>query len=162
MSSFSMNGSPTWTLGRLAGPVSSKVSRGQDRDAADPVAAGLGAVEDHLVADPAGLGQVQVLVAEHPDAQRVDERVAEVARVEDDLAADVGQTEAVAVAADAGHDPRQHPVGVVGVERSEPQRVHDRDRPGPHREDVADDAADAGGRALVGLDVGRVVVASRP
>ncbi len=26
MSSFSMNGSPTWTLGRLAGPVSSNVS----------------------------------------------------------------------------------------------------------------------------------------
>ena len=26
MSSFSMNGSPTWTLGRLAGPVLSKVS----------------------------------------------------------------------------------------------------------------------------------------
>ena len=26
MSSFSMNGSPTWTLGRLAGPSASKVS----------------------------------------------------------------------------------------------------------------------------------------
>ena len=26
MSSFSWNGSPTWTLGRLAGPVDSKVS----------------------------------------------------------------------------------------------------------------------------------------
>ena len=26
ISSFSMNGSPTWTLGRLAGPPSSKVS----------------------------------------------------------------------------------------------------------------------------------------
>ena len=26
MSTFSMNGSPTWTLGRLAGPSASKVS----------------------------------------------------------------------------------------------------------------------------------------
>ena len=42
--------------------------------------------------------------------------------------------------------------------RPEAQRVHDRDRPGAHRQDVADDAADAGGRALVRLDVGRVVV----
>ena len=45
-----------------------------------------------------------------------------------------------------------------GVERAEAQRVHDRDRPRAHREDVAHDAADAGRRALVGLDVGRVVV----
>ena len=131
---------------------------GQDRDAADAVAAGLGAVEDHLVADAAGLGEVQVLVPQHADAERVDERVAEVGRVEDRLAADVGQAEAVAVATDAGHDPGQHPVGVVGVERAEPQRVHHRDRPGAHREDVADDAADAGRGALVGLDVRRVVV----
>ena len=45
------------------------------------------------------------------------------------------------------------------VERAEPERVHERDGPGPHREDVADDPADAGGRALVRLDRGRVVVA---
>ena len=45
------------------------------------------------------------------------------------------------------------------VERAEAQRVHQRDRARAHREDVADDAADAGRRALVGLDRGRVVVA---
>ena len=158
MSSFSMNGSPTWTLGRLAGPPSSKVSEASTRDAADAVAAGAGAVQDDLVADAGRLGQVQVLVAEHADAERVDQRVADVGRVEDRLAADVGQAEAVAVATDAGHDPGQHPVGVVGVERAEAQRVHHRDRAGAHREDVADDAADAGRGALVGLDVRRVVV----
>ena len=49
-------------------------------------------------------------------------------------------------------------MGVGGVERAEAQRVHHRDRPGAHGEDVADDAADAGRRALVGLDVRRVVV----
>ena len=96
---------------------------------------------------------------QHADAQRVDQRVAQVGLVEDGLAADVGQAEAVAVAADAGHDPGQHPVGVVGVERAEAERVHHRHRPRAHREDVADDAADAGRGALVGLDVRRVVVA---
>ena len=70
----------------------------------------------------------------------------------------LGRPRHVAVAADAGHDPGQHPVGVVGVERAEAQRVHHGDRPGAHREDVADDAADAGRGALVGLDVRRVVV----
>ena len=145
-----------------AGPLGRAVGverlGGQHGDAADAVAAGAGAVQDHLVADAGRLGEVEVLVAEHPDAQGVDQRVAEVGLVEDRLAADVGQAEAVAVATDAGHDPGQHAVGVGGVERAEAQRVHHRDRAGTHRQDVADDAADAGRRTLVGLDVGRVVV----
>ena len=97
-------------------------------------------------------------MSHHADAERVDERVAEVAGVEDGLAADVRQAEAVAVAADARDDAGQDPLGVLGVERAEAERVHHGDRPGPHREDVADDAADAGRGALVGLDVRRVVV----
>ena len=158
ISSFSMNGSPTWTAGRLVGPVVLEGLAREHRDAADAVAAGAGAVEDHLVAGARRLGEVELLVAHHAHAERVDERVAGVGRVEDRLAADVGQAEAVAVAADAGDDPGQHPVGVGGVERAEAQRVHHRDGPGAHGEDVADDAAHAGGRALVGLDVRRVVV----
>jgi hypothetical protein len=46
---------------------------------------------------------------------------------------------------------------VAGI--AEAQGVQQRDRPRAHGEDVAHDAADAGGRALVGLDVGGVVVA---
>ena len=57
------------------------------------------------------------------------------------------------------HDTFGDPAAAGVVERPEPQRVHDGDRPGAHGEDVAQDAADAGGRALVGLDGGRVVVA---
>ena len=41
---------------------------------------------------------------------------------------------------------------------AEEQRVHHGDRPGAHGEDVAEDAAHPGGRALVGLDGRRVVV----
>ena len=113
----------------------------------------LRAVEDHLVAGARRLGEVQLLVPHHADAERVDQRVAGVRRVEDHLAADVREAEAVAVAADARDDPGQHPVRVRRVERAEAQRVHHRDRPRAHREDVADDAADAGRRALVRLDV---------
>ena len=42
---------------------------------------------------------------------------------------------------------------------AEAQRVQVGDRPRAHGEDVAQDAADAGRRALIGLDVARVVVA---
>jgi hypothetical protein len=42
---------------------------------------------------------------------------------------------------------------------AEAQRVHRRDGPRAHGEDVAQDAAHAGRRALVRLDIGRVVVA---
>lgn len=44
------------------------------------------------------------------------------------------------------------------VEGAEAQRVHDGDRPSTHGHDVADDPADPGGRALVGLDITGVVV----
>jgi hypothetical protein len=145
-----------------AGPLggSGRLERlaGEHADAADPVTAGARAVQDHLVAGPGGLGEVQLLVPHHADAERVDQRVAGVRRVEDRLTADVRQAEAVAVAADARHDPGQHAVRVGGVERAEPQRVHHGDRSRTHGEDVADDAPDAGRGALVGLDVGRVVV----
>ena len=50
--------------------------------------------------------------------------------------------------------PRLRMVGLA-----EAQRVHVGDRPRAHGEDVAHDAADAGRRALVGLDEARVVVA---
>lgn len=49
--------------------------------------------------------------------------------------------------------------GLRVVGRTEAQRVHRCDGTGAHGEDVAQDAADARCRALVGLDIGRVVVA---
>jgi hypothetical protein len=82
----------------------------------------------------------------------------------------LGTPDAVAVAADPADDPVDEvalegvrfagPPGAVGppTRIPEPQRVHDGDRPRTHREDVAQDPADPGGRALVRLDVARVVV----
>ena len=81
-----------------------------------------------------------------------------VARVEDELAADRRHADAVAVATDAAHDAVDE-VPRPGVGRiAEPERVEHRDRPRAHREDVAQDAADAGRGALVRLDGARVVV----
>src|SRR5262249_4438601 len=47
---------------------------------------------------------------------------------------------------------------VRAIERAEAQRVQQRDRTRAHREDVADDAADARGRPLIRLDEGWMVV----
>ena len=158
MSTFSANGSPTWTAGRLVGPPSSKVSEASTETPPMPSPPVLAPKRITLLPAPRRLGEVDVLDPHGADAEGVDERVALVAVVEDDLAADVGQAEAVAVAADAGDDARQDALRVGVVQVAEAERVHDGDRPGAHRHDVADDPADAGRGALVGLDVGRVVV----
>ncbi len=44
------------------------------------------------------------------------------------------------------------------LDRAEAERVHDGERARAHGEDVAQDAADAGGRALIRLNVAGVVV----
>jgi hypothetical protein len=75
------------------------------------------------------------------------------------LAAHGGHAEGVAVAADAGHHAVQERAGARVIGPAEGKRVQRRDGPRAHGEDVAQDAADAGRRALVGLDVGGVVVA---
>ena len=77
--------------------------------------------------------------------------------VEDRLAADGRDADRVSVAADPGDGAVELVVG-----RAEAQPVEQRDRPRAHRDDVAEDAADAGRRALERLDRGRVVVRSRP
>lgn len=130
----------------------------QDRGAADAVAARASPVQDDLVAGAGRLREVDVLVPHHADRTGVDQRIALVTGVEDELAADVRQAQAVAVAADARDDAGEHALGVGVVGIAHPQRVDDRDRARAHRDDVADDAADTGGRALVGLDVRGVVV----
>ena len=52
ISSFSANGSPTWTDGRFDGSSSVKVGAGEDGRAADAVAAGGRPEQDDEVAGP--------------------------------------------------------------------------------------------------------------
>ena len=70
----------------------------------------------------------------------------------------VGNADAVAVTADAGDHAFEDAPVERHVRRPEPQRVQQRHGPRAHREDVADDAANAGRRALIRLDERRVVV----
>ncbi len=130
--------------------------------AAEAVAAGRGADEHDLAAgllDPAGDVGVG---RDRADADDVDEGVARVRRVHDHLAPDHGDADAVAVPADPRDHAREEVAVLLVLERPEVEGVHQRDRPGAHREDVADDPADAGGRAVVRVDVARVIVALHP
>ena len=125
----------------------------------DAVAPGLGADVDDRQADALGCRVEDLVGPGEADAHGIDEDVAVVGRVEVGLAADGGHAGAIAVAADAGDDAGNQ-VARPGVGRvAEAQGVEVGDRARAHGEDVAHDAADAGGGALVGLDVGGVVVA---
>jgi hypothetical protein len=142
----------------LDGAVLLEGLRGEDRGAADAVAARARTEEHHLVARAGGGGEVDVLMAQHAERERVDQGVGLVRGVEDGLPADVRQAEGVAVAAHPGDHAVHDALGVGVVDRAEAQLVHHGDRPRAHRDDVAHDAADAGRGALVRLDVGGVVV----
>ena len=143
------------SLGRV---VVAERRAGEDRRATDPVAPGRGAEQHDEVAGPGRRREREQPLLEQADGHDVHERVAGVRRVEDELATDRRHADAVAVAADAPDDAVDEVPGARVAGIAEPQRVEHRDRPGAHREDVAQDAADAGRGALVRLDGGRVVV----
>jgi hypothetical protein len=127
--------------------------------AADPVAPGLGTQIDDRPADTRSGGIEDAVGPRDPGGKGVDQAVAVIGGVKADLATDGRHPETVAIAADAGDHPRDQAArsGVIGG--AEAQAVHRRDGPRPHGEDVAQDPAHAGGGALIGLDIARVVVA---
>ena len=138
--------------------VSAEFGRGHGR-AVNAVSSRLGAEVDDRHANPRS-GCIETLVlARDPDRHRVDQAIAVIARVETDRTADRWHAERIAVAADAGDNARNQMPRFRMRRRSERQRIQARDRPGAHGEDVAQNAADAGGCALIGLDVARVIVA---
>ena len=108
---------------------------------------------------PRACALCNLALAREPEAERVDQDVGVVGRVEHHFARDRRHADAVAVAADSADHAAEQVARARMVERAELERVHARDRPRAHREDVAQDSADAGRRALVRLDERRMVVA---
>ena len=154
----SSNGSPICTLGRFdasssdssalastdAPPIPSRPVRAPSSTSGLPT--------------PGRRAADQPLARSQPDAHRVDQAVLLVGGLEQHLAADGRHPDRVAVVADALHRPVEQVARARRVELAEAQRVEHRDRPRADREDVAQDAADPGGRALERLDRARVVV----
>jgi hypothetical protein len=127
--------------------------------ATDAVTAGLGTEIDDRQADALGFRQEDRIGLGKACSKSVDEDIAVVAGIEFNLAANRRHTEGIAIAADTGNDAGDEVAGLRMIRRTEAQRVHGRDRTRTHGEHVAQNAADAGRSALIGLDVGRVVVA---
>src|SRR4051812_15482849 len=125
----------------------------------DAVTARLGAHVHHRIAgalgasleDPARLGDAE--------GKGVDQDVRVVRVVEEYLAADGRHADAVAVAADAGDDAGEEIARARMLEGAEAKRVERSDRPRPHRENIAEDAAYARGRSLIRFDKRGMVVA---
>ena len=98
-----MNGSPTCTAGRFSAELLVELRRRHGR-AVDAVAAGLRADVVHGVADALARALDDLVGPGDAEAEHVDQRIAGVALVEVDLAADRRDADAVAVAGDAGDD----------------------------------------------------------
>jgi hypothetical protein len=141
----------------LLGALVVELGRGHGR-AVDAVASGLGADVIDGIADARCHSFDDVRRLGDAETEDVDQRIAGVARIEADLAADGRNPDAVAVAGDAGDDTFEQPPGARLIQRTEAQRVQQGDRPGAHGENIADDAADAGRGALIRLDERRVIV----
>jgi hypothetical protein len=133
--------------------------RGRHAGAMDAVASGLGAEIDDRHADAGRLGVEDLVRVGQPDRHGVDQAIAVIARMEAHRAADRRHAERIAVAADAGHDAADQAPGLVMLGIAEAERIEAGDRPRAHGEHVAQDAADAGRRALIGLDIARMIVA---
>ena len=127
--------------------------------AVDTVAAGLGAEIDDGVPDAGGLGVEDLVRLGEADRHGVDQNVAVIGFVESGGAADRRHAEGIAVAADASNHAADEMAGLGVRGRTEAEQVQAGDRPRAHGEDVAEDAADTGRRALIGFDEGWVVVA---
>ena len=125
----------------------------------DAVASGLGTDIDHRITD-AGSGRIKNLVClGDAHGHRIDDDIAVVAGVENRFPAHGRHANAIAVTADAGDDALHQVTHLGRVDVAKAQRIHVGDGARAHGEHVAQDAAHAGGCALIGLDIAWVVVA---
>ena len=137
----------------------SELERREQGRARDTVAAGVAPDEVHRAPRARAARLAHILGARETHTHGVHERVLGVARLERDVPGDVGDADAVPIEGDAAGHARDRTAhrGSAGI--SEEERVQNAGRARAHREDVAQDSADACGRALERLDRGGVVVA---
>ena len=124
------------------------------------------------IADPACRAARELLVPQDAEAKNIDQRISFETFVEINFAADRRNADAVSVMRDAGDDAGEQAAGCLSIcafvlrrfesevrDRPEAQRIEQKLRARAHRENVANDSADAGRRALERLDRARVIVA---
>ena len=127
------------------------------------ITAGLGTDIENGVPHTLGSTAGDLLVTEDAQAEGVHQRVATIGLVKIDLSGHGRKSDAVAVVGDAGDDTREEAaIGLglfcVPLDGAETEGIHEEHGTRSHGEDVADDAADTGGRTLEGLDSAGVIV----
>src|SRR6266404_9198280 len=146
--------------------------------AVDTVASGLGAYINYGIPLARSASVKNLVAADQAESKRVHQGIAGVTGLELHLAAKVRNAETVGVRSDARdhalHNrvilvnfrlrrdsrPRLSSRAQLGICRNgpKPQRVHHRDRPRAHGENVAQNSADARGRSLKRFDKRRMIV----
>ncbi len=131
------------------------------------VAAGFCADIDHGIADAFSFGKKNFFLLGDAESKSVDERILRIARLEADFAANRRDAKTISVTSDSANYAVEdaavfRSVFFTGVfacsDLAESQRIQDSDGARAHGENVAQDAADPGRRALEGLDVAGMIV----
>jgi hypothetical protein len=131
---------------------------GRERRPVNTVAPGRGPDIQNGIADARRRRRGDAIELDHSDRHRIDQRISFVAGVEINLAAHGRYPDTVPVSPDTC-DHMFEEIPAAGIrERPEAQRVQVGYGRAPHGEDVPEDAADPGRRALVRLDRRGVVV----
>ncbi len=165
-----MNGSPTCTFGRFCCDSSLNSAEASKRCAVNSVASRFRADVNHRIARAAVLSRKIILRAGDAQRQRVHQRIIRVARLEHDFAAHCRHAETISVKSDAANHAIQNvPVardffrrGISRTrprgDRAETQRIEHGNRPRAHGENIAQNPAHAGRRALKRFDEARMIV----
>ncbi len=131
------------------------------------VAPGFCANVNDWVAGAFGFGEEKILFASDTERERVHERILRIAKLEADFSPDCGHAKTISVIADAANHPVENAAIFRGLFRgrvfarrdfTKAERIEDRYRARAHGENIPQDAANAGGRALERLDVTRMIV----
>ena len=125
----------------------------------DAVAPGLGAQIDDWETDTFCFRIEDLVGIGEADRHGIDQDIAIIAGMEIHFTAKRRDAEGIAIAANAGDDARDQMAGLRMIRAAEAQRIECRDRTRSHGEDIAQYAADAGCRPLIGFDERGVVVA---
>ena len=132
--------------------------RTRHRRAVDAVAPGFAANIDDRVADARCCGIENLVGIGDPNGHRVDKYIAIIGLIEINLTADRWHADAIAIAANPANNATNQMLHLRMIRRAKAQRVHIRNRPRTHREDIAQDAANAGRRTLIRLDIAGVIM----
>src|SRR5579862_7436422 len=109
------------------------------------VASRLCADINYRIADTLGFAIKDIVLAENTHRERIHQRIAVVAFFKDALAADGRNSKTIPVVRNARDDAFEDPPVARDIERSESDRVHHGYGPSAHGENIAQDAAHAGG-----------------